>query len=278
MTLKLKLLVLLKSLNDVHLSKESSLSAGTNKWECCSSYGGSVQLHNDLKQALWGPANPVMPAGSISLAQVTNVWKWFTDCLVSRGVAWCLEISRQNRIVSAMFDHFDILHFQVFLPQCCPWKCYSPVLSGDYFMIPSSAELGMLWRHFVNVFITSLSQNCPNINLSQAKTHFWGPHTAWNDDADGQMSAKSEPNKTDLATNLSHSSFLFWWAGSEPDLGRSGKQKWAAKVPSFDTVCGLDEHVWHNVAVLDAEKQKSILFPVNFWCWIRSLIEPEEHS
>lgn len=144
MTLKLKLLVLLKSLNDVHLSKESSLSAGTNKWEYCSSYGGRVQLHNDLKQALWGPENPVMPVGSISLAQVTNVWKWFTDCLVSWGIAWCLEISRQNRIVSVMFDHFDILYFQVFLPQCCPWKSYSPGLSGDYFMIPSSAEIGML--------------------------------------------------------------------------------------------------------------------------------------
>ena len=124
----------------------------------------SLMYGSDLLIALWAEESPDVS------------WSWGKTRLFQQ----CLSILI-----------FSILQFFV----------HSAVLGNltvGAFSIPSSTEIGIL------VFITSLSPNCSNINLSQAQTHFWGPHTAWNDDADGQMSAKSEPNKTELATNLSH--------------------------------------------------------------------------
>lgn len=51
--------------NGVHLCEEQAISTGDYTPETCASVKGSVQLHNDLKQALWGPENPALPAGSI---------------------------------------------------------------------------------------------------------------------------------------------------------------------------------------------------------------------
>lgn len=75
---------------------------------------------------------------------------------------------------------------------------------------------------------------------------------------------------------LGHTSFLFCFTRSDQtwaksgsfwfSLGwyvakvlpawrlRSGKQEWAAQVPSFHVVCGPDEGVWYNFAIREAGK------------------------
>lgn len=82
----------------VHACKKQAISAGSNKQDSGTGIEGSVQLHNDSKQALWGPENPASPAGSISFTQVTNAWKWFTDCLMSWGVTWSLRFQDKKRL------------------------------------------------------------------------------------------------------------------------------------------------------------------------------------
>lgn len=66
---------LLIRLNVVDLCKEQVISASDYTQESCTSIERSAQLHNDLKKAFWRTENLVLPAGSISLTQVTNAWK-----------------------------------------------------------------------------------------------------------------------------------------------------------------------------------------------------------
>lgn len=140
---------LLSYLNALHLCKEQAISTGNYTQEPCSSAEGRVLLHNDLKKALWGPENLVLPAGSISLTQVTNAWKWFTDCLMSQGVTWCLEILKQEEMWS-------------FLKRCLIVWCFAFVLTFFNTYFPIAEKIGYS-NVYLNLKFYSLTFDTPVI-------------------------------------------------------------------------------------------------------------------
>lgn len=113
---------------------------GIRRGSPASTSKGRVKLHDDLQQDLWGPENLVLPAGSALLSQVADVWKWFTDCLVTWELTYVLRFQDKNMdflLFSICFTVYvlfnwknNTLHFSCLqvVTVCFNW-CLSPDLA-----------------------------------------------------------------------------------------------------------------------------------------------------